>query len=61
MNGIFQILNWIIFKPDSTFDWIVKIYRTPLGGSDDGGGGGGGDEDGDANYDDYLSHTSIYI
>ena len=24
------ILNWIIFGPDSTFDWIIKTYRTGL-------------------------------
>ena len=32
-NFMFSIsisMNWIIFRPDSTFDWIVKIYRTPL-------------------------------
>ena len=24
------ILNWMVFKHYSTFDWIIKIHRTPL-------------------------------
>ena len=30
MNIWNQILNWISYGPYSTFDWIIKIYRTPL-------------------------------
>ena len=25
-----SMLNWIVFGPDSTFEWIFKMYRTGL-------------------------------
>ena len=35
LNGV---LNWIIFGPDSTFDWIIKTYQTGLSESQEGKG-----------------------
>ena len=30
MNISNSVLNWIIFAPDSMFDWIIKTYQTGL-------------------------------